>query len=177
MYVNPEVPSVMRSNAEKKKPVEKEIRRLFWIDFHQAFLVHCFSLVNSTFKAFQSISQGSISVAFFWLASRLCFLGLEYLTLFSTTSIFRFFTASCVFPVGKCQLNQQSTLIRVRGFHVSLPVQAAVSRLSRSRTKSATFGGSGEAFVIAHSAEGLIFLVNFEILSQGIMLDRGWGIV
>ena len=45
---------------------------------------------------------------------------------------------------------------------VSLPVQAAVSRLSRSRTKSATFGGSGEAFVKVHSAKGLIFHVNIE---------------
>ena len=47
---------------------------------------------------------------------------------------------------------------------VSLPVQAAVSRLSisRSRTKSATFGGSGDAFVIVHSAKGLMFHVNIE---------------
>ena len=61
MKVNPDVPSVITSNAEKKNPVEKATRKCFQIDFQSLFF-QSFSHVNSAAKPFQSISQCSVLV-------------------------------------------------------------------------------------------------------------------
>ena len=62
MKVNPDVPSVITSNAEKKNPVENVTRKCFQIDFQSLFF-QSFSHVNSPAKAFQSISQCSVLIS------------------------------------------------------------------------------------------------------------------
>ena len=97
------------------------------------------------------------------------------------------------------QLSAESTVNTYQSVRFAriTPCASSCFKVIKEQNKIRHVWRSGEAFVMAHSAEGLIFLVNiesvvlfdvkkynffsgrriFKILSQGIMLDRGWGIV